>query len=115
MQRFGIGEQEFKMAKLLWEREGIRSGAIVKLCAVEMNWKKPTTYTMLRRLQEHGLFKNENSIITAVMSEEEYLINVAMDLLNDKFDGSLVKFVKLVTTRMKLSDRDVDEIRKLLN
>lgn len=57
MQRYGIGEMEMKMAKLLWEREGIGSGAVVKLCAEEFGWAKSTTYTMLRRLCERGLFQ----------------------------------------------------------
>lgn len=97
MQRFGIGEMEMKMAKLLWDREGIGSGAVVKLCAEQFGWKKSTTYTMLRRLCEHGLFQNVNSIVTSVMSEEQYKANVAFALINDKFGGSLKELVATVT------------------
>ena len=89
MQRFGIGEMEMKMAKLLWDREGIGSGAVVKLCAEEFGWKKSTAYTMLRRLTEHGLFQNVNSIVTSVMSEEQYKAKVAKDMIDDKFGGSI--------------------------
>ena len=96
MQRFGIGEMEMKMAKLLWAREGIGSGAVVKLCAEEFGWKKSTTYTMLRRLCEHGLFQNVKSIVTPVMSEEQYKAKVAQDLINDKFGGSLEELVATV-------------------
>lgn len=97
MQCFGIGAQELKMARLLWERDGIGSGAVVQLCAEEMGWKKSTTYTMLHRVCEHGLFQNVNSIITSLMNEEDYNVSVAEDMVNDKFGGSLLEFVSIVT------------------
>lgn len=115
MQRFGIGEMEMKMAKLLWDREGIGSGAVVKLCAEEFGWKKSTTYTMLRRLCEHGLFQNVNSIVTSVMSEEEYKANVGAELINDKFDGSLPKFVAAFLKHNKLSAKDKKELLAVID
>ena len=114
MQRFGIGEMEMKMAKLLWDREGIGSGAVVKLCAEEFGWKKSTTYTMLRRLCEHGLFQNVNSVVTSVMSEEDYKAKVATNLVNDKFDGSFVEFLRIVANNNGLSDKDKEELKKIL-
>ena len=114
MQRFGIGEMEMKMAKLLWDREGIGSGAVVKLCAEEFNWKKSTTYTMLRRLCEHGLFQNVNSVVTSVMSEEEYKAKVGAELINDKFDGSLPLFVASFTKHHKLSEKDRKELLAII-
>ncbi len=110
MQRFGIGEMEMRMAKLLWDREGIGSGAVVKLCAEEFGWKKSTTYTMLRRLCEHGLFQNVNSVVTSVMSEEEYKAKVGTELVNDKFEGSLPVFVAAFTKHNKLSESDKKEL-----
>lgn len=114
MQRFGIGEKEMAMAKLLWEREGIGSGAVVKLCKEEFNWAKSTTYTMLRRLCEHGLFQNVNSIVTPVMSEEEYLGEVASSMVDDKFNGSIVEFVKHALRDRELTDAEYTEIKGLL-
>lgn len=114
MQRFGIGEMEMKMAKLLWAREGIGSGAVVKLCAEEFGWKKSTTYTMLRRLCEHGLFQNVNSIVTSVMSEDEYKSKVGTDLINDKFEGSLPVFVAAFTKHNKLSEKDRNELLAII-
>lgn len=114
MQRFGVGAQELKMARLLWEREGIGSGAVVKLCAEEMGWKKSTTYTMLRRLCEHGLFQNVNSIVTSIMSEEDYNSSVAEDMVNDKFGGSLVEFVSLVTKERGISAKERKELLEIL-
>lgn len=114
MQRFGIGEKEMEMAKLLWDREGIGSGAVVTLCKEEFGWAKSTTYTMLRRLCEHGLFKNENSIVTSVMTEEDYRSKVATELVNDKFDGSLPVFVKTVLLKKKLTATEKKELQNLL-
>lgn len=114
MQRFGIGEMEMKMAKLLWDREGIGSGAVVKLCAEEFGWKKSTTYTMLRRLCEHGLFQNVNSIVTSVMSEEEYKAKVGAELIDDKFDGSLPMFVAAFTKHRNLSEKDRKELISII-
>ena len=114
MQRFGIGEMEMKMAKLLWEREGIGSGAVVKLCAEEFGWKKSTSYTMLRRLAEHGLFQNVNSIVTSVMSEEQYKANVAKDMIDDKFGGSVADMVALVVEHCGMSDNDREKLAELL-
>ena len=114
MQRFGIGEQEYKMAKLLWDREGIGSGAVVTLCKEEFGWAKSTTYTMLRRICEHGLFQNVNSIVTPVMSEDDYKAKIATDLVDDKFDGSLPEFIRLVTAKLKLSAKDKEQLKALL-
>lgn len=113
MQRFGIGEMEMKMAKLLWAREGIGSGAVVKLCEEEFNWKKSTTYTMLRRLCEHGLFQNVNSIVTSVMSEEQYKADVAKRLIDDKFDGSVAQLVSSIVGHYGLSDEDRAALKKI--
>lgn len=114
MQRFGIGEMELKMARLLWDREGIGSGAVVTLCKEEFGWAKSTTYTMLRRLCEHGLFKNENSIVTAVMTEDDYRAKVATELVNDKFEGSLPVFVKTVLLKKKLTAKEKKDLQNLL-
>ena len=115
MQRYGIGEQEMKFARLLWDREGIGSGEVVKLCEKELGWKKSTTYTMLRRLCEHGLFQNVNSIVTSVMSEEDYKAKVGTELVNDKFEGSLPMFVAAFTKKNKLSKKDRDELIAIID
>lgn len=114
MQRFGIGEMEMKMAKLLWAREGIGSGAVVTLCKEEFGWAKSTTYTMLRRLCEHGLFQNVNSVVTPVMSEDDYKAKVATELVDDKFGGSLTEFVRIIAVKSGLSAKDREQLKTLL-
>ena len=115
MQRYGIGDQELRLARMLWEREGVRSGEVVTLCKEELNWAKSTTYTMLRRLCEHGLFKNENCRVYAVLTEEEYLGRTATELVEDKFGCSLVSFVKTYTSHNKLSAKDKKALAELLS
>ena len=102
------------MARLLWKREGIGSGAVVKLCKEEFGWAKSTTYTMLRRLCEHGLFQNVNSIVTSVMSEEDYLVRTAEQIIEDKFHGSLQEFISCVLQKKKLTDAEVAKLREIL-
>lgn len=114
MQRFGIGEMEMKMAKLLWDREGIGSGAVVTLCKEEFGWAKSTTYTMLRRLCQHGLFQNVNSVVTPVMSKDDYKAKVATELVDDKFNGSLTEFVRLVLVKNGISAADKEQLKKIL-
>ena len=114
MQRFGIGEMEMKMAKLLWDREGIGSGAVVKLCAEEFGWKKSTTYTCLKRLCEKGIFKNENGVVTSVFSKEEFVAKQSEQFVEDTFKGSLPGFVAAFCSRKKLSKAEIAELKKII-
>ena len=114
MQIFGVGDKEMEMARLLWARERIGSGEVVRLCREEFNWTKSTTYTMLRRLCEHGLFQNINSIVTPVMSEEEYLGKIAKQMVDDKFDGSLPGFLRCVLREMKLTNSEIEKFEEIL-
>ena len=115
MQRYGIGDQELKLAKLLWANEGIGSGTVVTLCKDEFGWAKSTTYTMLRRICEHGLFQNKNSIVTAKLSEEQYLARTAKEFLSDKFEGSLTSFVSIYAKHNHLSTKDIKTLTELVS
>lgn len=115
MQHYGIGDKEMALARLLWEREGIGSGEVVRLCAEVFDWKKSTTYTMLRRLCDHGLFQNVNSIVTSIMSEEEYKVGVGQAMIDDKFGGSLPMFVEAVIKRNGLNEEGRRELLAILN
>lgn len=114
MQRFGVGKKEMEFARLLWKTGEIRSGALVCLCAEKFKWKKSTTYTILRRLCERGLFQNVNSIVTPLMTEEEYVVSVAEAILNDKFDGSLPLFMEIVTRQYKLPEEDRKKLIEII-
>lgn len=115
MQRYGIGDQELKLAKILWARDGVRSGEVVSICKEELNWAKSTTYTMLRRLCQRGLFKNENCCVSVVMTEEDYLGQTVADFIDDKYQGSMVDFVKAYTKRHTLSSKEKKALTEVIN
>lgn len=115
MQRYGIGDQELKLARLLWANEGIGSGAVVTLCKGHFGWAKSTTYTMLRRICKHGLFQNQNSIVTALLSEEQYLARTAKDFLSDKFNSSLATFISVYAKYNRMSSKDKKALSKLVS
>ena len=115
MAEYRLGEIEMKFAEIIWSHEPIPSGELAKISEQELAWKKSTTYTMLRRLCEHGLFQNVNSIVTSVMSEEEYKAKVGAELINDKFEGSLPVFVAAFTKHNKLTEKDRKELLSIID
>lgn len=110
-----LGAMEMRFAELIWENEPINSGELVKLCEKELSWKKSTTYTMLRRLCQRGIFQNEDSIVSAVMTREEFDARESTDFVEEKFNGSLPHFLAAFTSRKKLSDEEIDALQKLIN
>lgn len=110
-----LGAMEMRFAELIWENEPINSGELVKLCEKELSWKKSTTYTMLRRLCQRGIFKNEESIVSAVMTRAEFDTRESTDFVEEKFDGSLPRFLAAFTARKKLSDAEIDALQKLID
>lgn len=111
--KLGIIEMHF--ADLIWQNEPISSGELVKLCNTELQWKKSTTYTVLKKLCERGIFKNENSIVTSIISKDEYNSIQSENFVDELFEGSLPDFIVAFTRRKKLSAKDLDEIRKMID
>lgn len=110
-----LGAMEMRFAELIWQNEPINSGELVKLCEKELSWKKSTTYTMLRRLCQRGIFQNEGSIVSAVMTREEFDARETTDFVEEKFNGSLPRFLAAFTARKKLSDAEIDALQKLID
>ena len=110
-----LGAMEMRFAELIWQNEPINSGELVKLCEKELSWKKSTTYTMLRRLCQRGIFQNESSIVSAVMTREEFDARETTDFVEEKFNGSLPRFLAAFTARKKLSDAEIDALQKLID
>ncbi len=111
--RLGVVESRF--ADLIWESEPIPSGELVKLCERELSWKKPTTYTVLRKLCEKGIFKNEKGIVTSLISRQEFYAMQSERFVEETFEGSLPAFVAAFTQRKQLSKEEVAELKKLIN
>ena len=110
-----LGAIEARFADLIWQNEPIHSGDLVKLCQQELAWKKPTTYTVLRRLCERGLFQNENSVVTSCISREEFYARQSEKFVEETFDGSLPAFLAAFGSRKKLSEEEIDELQHLID
>ncbi len=115
MEELKLGAVESKFADIIWEREPIPSGQLVKLCEQRLEWKKSTTYTMLKRLCERGIFQNEKGIVSSVMTREEFGAVQSEKIIEESFDGSLPAFIAAFASRKKLSSADVAEIQKMID
>ena len=109
-----MGEMEQKFADLIWEQAPIGSGELTKLCEKAFEWKRTTTYTMLKRLCQRGLFENEHGTVKILMSREEFESARGEKFLEEHFDGSLPKFLAAFSKRKKLSKYEVEELKKLI-
>ncbi|MCI8529803.1 MAG: BlaI/MecI/CopY family transcriptional regulator [Lachnospiraceae bacterium] len=103
-----------KFAELIWNNEPLASGELAKLCDKELHWKKSTTYTILRRLCDRGLFRNEGGIVTSLVTKEEFLAKQSEQFVENTFQGSLPRFLAAFTSERKLSDREVEELKKII-
>lgn len=110
-----LGAIEARFADLIWQCEPISSGELVKLCQQELGWKKPTTYTVLRRLCERGLFQNENSVVTSRLSRQEFYARQSEKFVEETFDGSLPAFLAAFGSRKKLSEGEIDQLQRLID
>lgn len=110
--RLGIVESRF--ADIIWREEPLPSGELVKLCEKELNWKKPTTYTVLRKLCERGIFKNENGAVTSLISRQDFYAMQSEKFVEETFEGSLPAFVAAFTKRKQLTKEEIKELRKLI-
>ena len=110
-----LGAVEARFADLIWQNAPIRSGELVKLCEAELQWKKPTTYTVLRRLCQRGIFSNDDGIVTARISREEFYAMQSERFVEETFSGSLPSFLAAFTRRRSLSAAEIEEIRKMID
>lgn len=110
-----LTEAEEGLGRLIWDNEPIKSSDLVNLCEREFGWKKSTTYTMLKRIEEKNLFKNENSLVVSCISYDDYKAESGKSFIKEHFAGSLPKFFAAFTRRSKLSEEDIEELRELIN
>lgn len=111
--RLGVVESRF--ADLIWSHEPLHSRELVNLCEAELNWKKPTTYTVLRKLCERGIFRNENSIVTSRISRSDFYAMQSQRFVEETFDGSLPAFLAAFTTRKTLTPEEIAELRRMID
>lgn len=111
--RMGIIESRF--ADIIWQNEPISSPELVKLAAQELGWKKSTTYTVLKRLCERGLFQNQDGTVTSLISRRDFYAVQSEKFVEETFSGSLPAFLAAFTTRKKLSDAEIRELQELID
>lgn len=115
MSEIELGDVQERFAEIVWANEPVGSGELVKICAQEFNWKKPTTYTVLRKLCEKGLFKNENGTVSSVITREDFYSAKSEKFVEDTFDGSLPAFIAAFMSHKKLTEKEADEIQKMID
>lgn len=115
MDEWKLGPVETRFAELIWGHAPISSGELVKLCARELEWKKSTTYTVLKKLCDKGLFQNENGTVTVLRSKREFQSLKSRQFVDDAFSGSLPAFIAAFTQGGQLSQKDLQEIRALID
>lgn len=110
-----LGPIETRFADIIWRNEPLTTGQLVKLCAEELDWKRTTTYTVLKKLCEKGIFKTENSTVTALISRAEFEGLQSRQFVEETFRGSLPAFLTAFSSRKKLSEQEIDELQRLID
>ena len=110
-----IFESEYRFCLILWENEPVSSGKLVELCREALGWSKATTYTVIRRLAERGVLKNENTIVTSLVSKEEAQSSRLEELVDETFEGSMPAFIAAFSKSRRLSRQEVDQLRSLID
>ncbi|MBE5938878.1 MAG: BlaI/MecI/CopY family transcriptional regulator [Lachnospiraceae bacterium] len=115
MEDIKLGVVESRFADIIWENEPLSSRTLVELCNKELAWKKSTTYTVLKKLCEKGLFKNDNSIVSSIISRDEFFSMQSENFVNETFEGSLPAFFAAFTKRKNISEAELSEIRRMID
>lgn len=110
-----LGAVQARFADIVWAHEPIGSGELVKICEKELNWKKPTTYTVLRKLCEKGLLQNKDGIVTSRIPREEFYSARSAQFVEDSFEGSLPAFIASFVSRRNLTSKEAEEIQEIIN
>ena len=109
-----MGALESKFADIIWEREPLPSGQLVKLAAAALSWKPTTSYTVLKRLCERGIFVNNNGVVSSLISRDDFYAMQCENFVDETFSGSLPAFVAAIGKRKKLSDAEVERLKALI-
>ena len=110
-----IYESEYRLCEILWEHEPVRSSELVKLCAEKLGWKPTTTYTVIKRLSQRGVLKNEGSVVTSLVSRDEVRASEIDELVDKKFGGSLPAFVAAFVRHRKLTGSEIGQLRRMID
>ena len=109
-----IFESEYRFCLILWEHEPVSSRELSELCNEKLGWSKTTTYTVIKRLSDRGVLKNENTVVTSLVSKDEAQVSEIDELMEKKFEGSIPAFLAAFARSRKLSDKEIAEIRQII-
>lgn len=115
MKNTKLGVVEARFADIIWENEPLTTAELIKLCQNKLNWKRTTTYTVLKRLSERGIFQNDDGAVTSLISKDDFYSMQSEQFIDETFNGSLPAFFAAFTSKKKLSKKDISEIKKLID
>ena len=115
MPQYKLGEVEAAFASIIWDNEPLPSSRLVELCAQKLDWKKSTTYTVLKKLVDRGVLRNENAVVTAAVSKDEVLQVESRSLVERTFEGSLPSFLAHFMGGRTISDAEADELKAIID
>lgn len=110
-----IYESEYRFCLILWANEPVKSKELVRLCQEQLGWKSTTTYTVIKRLSERGVLKNENTIVTSLVSKDEVQAAELDEFVEKTFEGSLPAFIAAFVRNQKLSDEEIDAMQAMID
>ena len=110
-----IFESEYRFCLIMWEHQPVTTSELVKLCQEQLGWKRTTTYTVIKRLGERGVLKNEDGLVTALVSKEDAQAREINELVEEKFQGSLPAFIAAFTKRQDISNEELDEVQRMID
>ena len=110
-----VFESEYRFCLILWGNEPVKSSKLVELCKEQLGWKPTTTYTVIKRLSERGVLKNENTVVTSLVSKDEVQAAEINEMVEKTFEGSLPAFVAAFTRHQKLSEKEIDAVQQMID
>lgn len=113
--KYHLAETEAKFAELIWQHEPISSPELVKLCEQELSWKKSTTYTVLKKLCERGIFRNDNTIVSSIIKKEQFYEGLSRQYVEESFSGSLPLFLTAFFGGKKLTAAEAEELKSYID
>ncbi|MBE6903382.1 MAG: BlaI/MecI/CopY family transcriptional regulator [Ruminococcaceae bacterium] len=110
-----VFESEYRFCLILWENEPVKSSKLVELCKEQLGWKPTTTYTVIKRLSERGVLKNENTVVTSLVTKDEVQAAQLNEMVEKTFEGSLPAFIAAFTKHQKLTDKEIDTVQQMID
>lgn len=110
-----VFESEYRFCLILWENEPVKSSKLVELCKEQLGWKPTTTYTVIKRLSERGVLKNENTVVTSLVSKDQVQAAELNEMVEKTFEGSLPAFIAAFTKHQKISDAEIDAVQQMID